>query len=740
MQHFCTGVLAGCLLSLFLPLPPAFFQYIFLAAFLVSCRFRLFFLAGCSAFIVSWHWQLSAYWQAQNTLLNSASSYHDVRIVSWTDHGTGDLTVKLQLQQSSYDQYLLSVRWRQAPSLENNQLWRLPLKLRPVAQSWTPQSRPRSLQALLQGVIGEGYVLPEQPVILLQAPVSARETIITQLKTSTASLSSAPLLLALTVAERQFDAQLWQGIRHSGLGHILTISGLHLGLVYGWSLLLFSGVLRLSPWRFKVELALLLSLLPVLGYGWLAGFTIPTLRAAVALAIFVLSRLLLRPLAKHQAWLLLLALLLLTNPLWLLSYSFWLSMLAVGCIVLLLWCLAPAAPQRWAKLRYWLLFQLALTLLMSFISMAFFSGVSVLSILSNLLFVPWCSLLAIPFLLITVCWSLAGLPYVQWLWQLTDALFIPLMTWLEWSASQAVWWSLPKLSPLTALLLAGALALLLACRVKGSLWLLWLTVVVLMVYLPVNVHPQLQLIDSGQRTVLLLQQPHNAILYLDAPATQLEGLVRQQVLPLLQQQRLRQLGPVIIPALEREMAPAVALIQQAYPMAKFYSAVATLPEVQTCSQLVAAYPDIGFRHWLLAKTDPCVLSVNMAGWQLLLPGKLQQAQERALLQQYADLTADIYLLADYGRANANSLAFLQALVPRQLLLAANAQGPYTYPQAAVQQRINLLNLPLYHTGLQGSLQIEFTAEKLRIRQENREKHYPWAEKPTAIAETSASTR
>jgi len=80
----------------------------------------------------------------------------------------------------------------------------------------------------------------------------------------------------------------------AGVAHILAISGLHVGIVafFTYSIIIF--FLKLCPFltlRINVKkTALLLSLLPVLAYGFMAGFSRPTERAvimAVALIIAV---------------------------------------------------------------------------------------------------------------------------------------------------------------------------------------------------------------------------------------------------------------------------------------------------------------------------------------------------------------------------------------------------------------------------------------------------------------------
>lgn len=744
MQRFCTGVLAGCLLSLFLPALPVFFKIIFLSLLLLSVLYRQWFFAGIFALCSCWHFQLQAYLLAQrqvlapiaisSTLTSQSSTTIQVKILSWRLLGEADIDAIVSIEQGAAKGYKLKLRWRDAPAVTVGEHWRLSLQLRAIRYHSNPGRRQQDIQALLQAIVAEGYVIPQQPAILLSSSPAVRQQLIEQIRYWTADLQSAPLLMALTVGERQFSSVLWRGVQHSGLGHILTISGLHIGLVFGWGYLLSGALLKCRPFsgwqpQTTVSIQLLSALFIACCYAYLAGFAIPTLRAAAALLLIIGSRLLLRPLNGRYAWQLLVALLLLLNPFWVLSYSFWLSVLAVAIIILLSWWLPQPAKRGRSKLAYFLIFQLMLTMSMSLIGIAFFDGVSVLAILSNVIFVSWCSLVAIPLLLFTLCWSLLKLPFMTLLWQATDWVFYPLWYWLLWCAEQPVWWSVPGLGLAVTLLLAGAAVFIVALRLPRVAQLLLSFTIITALMLPATRVPKLLLLDTGQSTVMLAQHEGLNWLYLDADVGRLEGLVQHTVLPQLRYQRWRKLDLVLIPDLNREMYPALRLLQQFDPEVRFYSATPVLAGSHACQQIVLDYPQANFKHWALASADPCTISVNLAGWHLLLPGRLNVGLEQQLMQRYPELQSDLYLLADYGRPSANSLAWLAQLSPGITLLSANEQGAYRYPLAAVEQRIMLLGLPLYHSGRDGAIRVDFSADKIQINAQKQQWRLRWLEKP-----------
>lgn len=105
------------------------------------------------------------------------------------------------------------------------------------------------------------------------------------------------ILKALTLGERgDIPPDLLQSYYRTGTGHVLAISGLHVGIIFIISsLILYSILVRIPGFniRFNVKTwAILLSSLPVISYILLSGFRISTVRAGLMIAAFALSILL----------------------------------------------------------------------------------------------------------------------------------------------------------------------------------------------------------------------------------------------------------------------------------------------------------------------------------------------------------------------------------------------------------------------------------------------------------------
>jgi len=125
----------------------------------------------------------------------------------------------------------------------------------------------------------------------------------------------------------------------AGVAHVLVISGLHVGIVafFTYSIIIF--FLKLCPFltlRTNVKkTALLLSLIPVLGYGFMAGFSRPTERAVIMAIALIIAVTMDRGKSLYNTLAMAALIILVLAPTALFEASFQLSFLAVFFILYL---------------------------------------------------------------------------------------------------------------------------------------------------------------------------------------------------------------------------------------------------------------------------------------------------------------------------------------------------------------------------------------------------------------------
>ena len=223
-----------------------------------------------------------------------------------------------------------------------------------------------------------------------QRAKALRASLITRLEKSGVRPQTLILCSALVVGEKSgLEYETKQAYRKVGAAHLLALSGMHLGIIYGIIYLIFVRWVRHSKWRWH---ALPLILFCLWWYALIAGMPVSLVRAALMLSILTIISMMqyntdpLHPLALSAIIILLIA------PTDLLSISFQLSFAAVFFLLAL-----------WAPLReifpkmYWAVELLITSCIASFGTMPivayYFHQVPILGPLLSVILIPLTTLI-----------------------------------------------------------------------------------------------------------------------------------------------------------------------------------------------------------------------------------------------------------------------------------------------------------------------------------------------------------
>jgi competence protein ComEC len=164
------------------------------------------------------------------------------------------------------------------------------------------------------------------------------------------SIMNGDLLRAMILGEKQnIPPQLRESISIAGLGHILAVSGLHIGLVSWLVFVLSKGILSLS-YRLTLKrdirrIAAVITCVPVVFYTAMTGFQVSSQRAMVMVLTYLVSIILRRDKEVWSTLALAALIILCLDPHALFSLSFQLSF---GALIGILW-LAPPLHQVFLK-------------------------------------------------------------------------------------------------------------------------------------------------------------------------------------------------------------------------------------------------------------------------------------------------------------------------------------------------------------------------------------------------------
>ncbi|MDC8804269.1 DNA internalization-related competence protein ComEC/Rec2 [Halomonas pacifica] len=613
--------------------------------------------------------------------------------------------------------------------------WRLAVRLRPPAGLSNPSGFDYRAWLWREGIDATGYVRAEPvPERLAPAAPSPRDLALAHLASRELPDSARRWLAALTLgASESLTPADWERLNATGTTHLVVISGLHVGLVAGFALLLGRGVARLvTPRAWRLALwPWWLAALAAGAYAGLAGLAPPALRALVMalIGLWVAS-------GRHapgpwQGWWLALALVLLLDPLSLWRPGLWLSFLAVALLILI-WQGRPrprgVRGWLWALVRtQWLLAPwMAAAVLLAFDRLATAAP------LVNLLAVPLVSLALVPLGLLG--WLLAWAPPLSgacwWLFaELVVALEALLEASLHWLPPwfSEPWERLPLALGLGLLALTWALpGLARGWRALISAWLmtlpLWLTPPV-----PASGEATLRVWDVGQGQAVEIATANHRLLYDAGPRftsgyTPLAGLWppgRRFDRVIISHADLDHAGGV--PALAEHrvgdwLAPRGEAI--GVPFAPCQAGQAWRWDGVDFRLL---WPPPGSRPAYRGNDSSCVLLVSAGERRVLITGDVGREVERRILRQ-VPTPLDVLVAGHHGSRGSSGPQFVERLRPRLVIYSAGRDNPFGHPDDEVVRRFARQGSCQWSTALDGALTLRLGPET-RIAPQRR---IPWA--------------
>lgn len=508
------------------------------------------------------------------------------------------------------------------------------------------------------------------------------------------------LLQALAVGDqRALQDREWNTLRITGTGHLIAISGMHVGLVAAFGALLFAGIYRLFP-RLALRLprmilAALGALFFALTYALLAGWSLPVQRTLVMIAVVLLARVLKRNVAMPDSLALAAVAVLLFDPLAVLGAGFWLSFLGVAG---LMWCL----PGKHIEIALWKSFgraQLAMSLGLLPVAIAFFGQGSVVGPLANLIAVPWITFVIIPLLLISVLLSVilpaAGILLIQLAATLLKPMWI-LMTWLASAPGAALFFAEPSAMAI-ALALIGTLWFFMPNVVPGRTLGLMLFLPLLLPRKDVIAHgdARLSMIDVGQgMAVLVRTESHNLLFDSGGKFRSGFNFGEAAVVPSLHALGVTHVDRLILSNLDADHAGGREAVLRAFPLAKVSIGIEADPAPRCLRGEHWQWDGVRFEFLHPPEFFPdrgndssCVLRVETDRSSALLTGDITEIIETRLIREAPEkIRADIVFAPHHGSRSSSSEAFVSATQAKLVLVSAGFDNRFGHPHPEVLTR------------------------------------------------------
>lgn len=627
--------------------------------------------------------------------------------------------------------------YRDAPRLAPGQNWRLVVRLKRPRGRVNPGGFDYERWLFRHAIAATGYVVSGAGNRLQGTPAATgidglRYRLSRAIEGHLAGQSNAPIIAALAVGDRgDMTPQHWRTLRATGTSHLMAISGLHVGLVAG---LAFFAVRRLWStsatavlWLAASRAAAVAALLAAILYAGLAGFTLPTQRALIMLAVVLSSVVLYRNVLPTTSLAVALAAVLVVDPFAVISAGFWLSF---GAVAIILWGMAARADRRperpWQALWWrWGRVQWLVAIGLLPVGMGLFLEYPLISPLANLLAVPWASLVLVPLVVVATALTLPAPPLGEAVLELSCR------------AADILWWVLEHLAALELTLRPAGeiaeIALAAAClgamlltapravpaRIVGVVWLLPLLFG--SVARPAPGAVRLTLLDVGQGLAAVVRTRTHVLVY-DAGPSHAPGFDagRDVLAPYLRSQGIARVDRLILSHENSDHVGGAAALREA---------VSTLDILTNAPAWRAiANPCRAGARWIWDRVDfeilhpergddvrgndgSCVLKVTAFGGRVLLTGDVERRAEAAIVRRNgARLRAEVLVVPHHGSRSSSSTPFLDAVRPAIALLPVGYRNRYRFPHAQVVQRLSERGVLTFDTATHGAITLDIDGE------------------------------
>jgi competence protein ComEC len=567
-------------------------------------------------------------------------------------------------------------------------------------------------------------------------------------------LPSTGILIALAVGERQWVTQEQRTVLgQTGTAHLIAISGLHIGLIALFAIAFFWIVrrgLRLYPskamyWLPAPRFAALLSLLAAFYYALMAGFSLPTQRAFIMVAVAVSGIIF----ARQVSHLLALALLfvLLWDPLSVLSAGFWLSF---GAVAAILYALKGKRNTGLSSLNKWgvgtFRTQWAATLGLFPIVLAIFGYIPLTSFLANMVAIAWVSFVIAPLTLLGTALILVLPSLGSTLLQFAASVFDALWVFIDWLAKWSVWQRhTPPLWTVIAAMVGVAILLLprgFPARWLGILW-------ILPIFFTPPAHPQrgevwFSLLDVGQGLAAVVRTENYVLVYDTGPKfCSGSNTGKMVVVPFLRAKGIQQVDKLLISHGDNDhIGGAQSVLENLKVDQVLSSAPEKIEEILSADSKVLSCQT--GQHWRWDGVDfqilhppanyvakkrndhSCVLKVSSAGGTLLLAGDIEKNSEYYLVRHHqSDLAADILVVPHHGSQTSSTESFIEAVNPSIALFSTGYLNHFGHPKKEIVQRYRRRKISVWDTAPAGAISFRLSAEGISAPSLAREemRHY-----------------
>ena len=624
--------------------------------------------------------------------------------------------------------------------LHAGERWQLQVKLRVPYGYQNPGGFDYERWLFVKGIGATGYVKPSSfnrgmgvsPFSIID---QWRSGIKQGIDRQCSECNNNGLIKALAIGYRaDINPRHRQLLQDTGTAHLLAISGLHIGIISA----LFFYVGRFL-WRFyfhrfeysRLQFSATLAICAGLIYAALAGFSLPTVRALIMLAVIFLAFNFRTSVNLLNSIAIAVIVILIFDPLSVGSSSFWLSISALLLIAFAQYRMTNQ-PQRWKQI---VILQLLFSLLFVPISIVLFDQLNPASFFANIIAIPLVSLVIVPLDMLGSLISGFDWVFTEWLFRASDLLLSLLLDYLQLLLNSGLAAVHYGGIPFIALCLStmGLLILMMPAGFPGRKPALLLVVLPLLwqrTELEFGAY-QLTVLDVGMGTSAVIQTGQHSLVYDFGPGNAQGFSSAQWVLkPYLRYQGIKDPDLLIISHVDQDHSGGFYSYLANHDPAKLVTGT-PLEVVEKFNLARPVRSCHGYPKWRWDGVDfeflslpvksttsinnrSCVLKVS--GYDsALLAGDIESEQEQRLLEALPEkLSASVLVVPHHGSSTSSTLQFLRAVKPEFSLFTVGKNNRWGFPKPEVLVNYREVNSQILRTDEQGAISVFSSATGLRL--------------------------
>jgi competence protein ComEC len=652
-----------------------------------------------------------------------------------------------------------------APAPVPGERWQLLVKLRRPHGNANPFGFDAESWMLEQGLRATGAVRASEENRRMDAFVMsatsmvdrARYRIGQHIEHALPGAKYAQVMVALVVGDqRGIDADDWQVFTRTGVGHLISISGLHITMLAAlaassasllWRFAVLSRTISGQAWG-RRQWAAVAGMAAASIYTLLAGAAVPAQRTLWMLCVVAAASLWNHGSRMTHVLSLSLLVVIALDPWSVLAPGFWLSFVAVACLMYSDSQTADPPTQasiagrigaKWAGvisgLKSGARAQGAVTLGMLPVTLVFFQQVSLISPIANAIAIPVVSAVVTPAAI------LGGLTGTDLPLHLAHQLFAWLGAALQWMSAWSyagMEWPAPSV---TAVILSmmGLAWLGAPVGVPGR----WAGLALLAPLLFTRHPPPSQnsfratVFDAGQGMAVLVETAKHQMMYDTGPQYGDQADAASRVLvPHLRALGITRLDLLVVSHRDLDHAGGAKSLLALRKVDRILTSIEPgdrmLPRDVHFDRCVAgehwSWDGVEFEilhpatqdyaHSASTNARSCVLRIGGSAGSMLLAGDIEAEQEQALLAREPGhkLHVSALLVPHHGSLTSSTPAFVEVVSPEIAIFQAGWKNRFGHPRAPVVARYEAVGSRLLRTADDGLLTLEFAPGNVQITQ------------------------